>query len=70
MRDTERGRSRLPAKSLTQGWMPGPQDHNLSERQIDAQLLSHPGAPPKLILIGPRAFVSFLNVFVLSFYIG
>ena len=40
MRDTERdrdigrGRGRLPAGSLMQDWIPGPQDHDLSQRQM------------------------------------
>ena len=51
MRDPEkgrgvgRGRSRLPLRSLMQDLIPGPWDHNLSQRQTDAQPLRHPGAP-------------------------
>ena len=43
--DTGRGRSRLPVGSPMQDWIPGPQDHDLSQSQTDAQPLSHPGAP-------------------------
>ena len=49
MRDTERGRglgrgrSRLPLGSLMWDLIPGPQDHNLSQRHT--QPLSHPGVP-------------------------
>ena len=48
MRDTQRGRgrSRLPVRRPMQDSIPEPQDHYLSQRQIDAQPLSHhPGAP-------------------------
>ena len=34
MRDTGRGRSKLPVGSLMQDWIPGPWEHNLSQRQI------------------------------------
>ena len=56
MRDTERdrdigrGRSRLSVGILMWDSIPGPWDHDLSQRQIDAQLLSHPGAPIIVIL--------------------
>ena len=40
-RDISRGRSRLPARSLMWGLIPGPQDHTLSQ-EADAQPLSHP----------------------------
>ena len=32
-KDIGRGRSRLPTGSLMRGWIPGPQDHDLSQRQ-------------------------------------
>ena len=32
-RDTGRGRSRFPGRSLIQDWIPGPRDHDLSRRQ-------------------------------------
>ena len=38
MRDTgrqgHRGKSRFPAGTLMQDWIPGPQDHDLSQRQV------------------------------------
>ena len=40
-RDTGRGRIRLPAGNPRWDWVPGPQDHALSQRQA----LNHPGAP-------------------------
>ena len=43
--DTGRGRSRLYAGSPMRDLISGPWDHALSQRQIDAQPLSHPGAP-------------------------
>ena len=47
MRDThtERKRNRLPEGSLMWDLILGPQDHDLNERQTDAQPLSHPGVP-------------------------
>ena len=41
-----KGRSRLPAEggSPTQGLVPGPQDHDLSQRQV-LNKLSHQGTP-------------------------
>ena len=42
--DTGRGRSRLPAESLMWDLIRGLQDQDPSQRQIDAQPLSHPGA--------------------------
>ena len=47
MRDTEtgRGKSKLPMENLMWDLIPGPWDHNLSQRQIDDQPLSHGGAP-------------------------
>ena len=44
-RDIGRGRHRLPAGSAMWDLIPGPQDHDLSQRQIGAQPLNHPGAP-------------------------
>ena len=44
-RDISRGKSRLLSGSLMQDSIPRPQNHDLSQRQIDAQLLSHPGVP-------------------------
>ena len=52
MRDTQssrgigRRRSRLPVGRLLRDSIPGPQDHDLSQRQTDAQPLNHPGALP------------------------
>ena len=43
-RDTGRGRSRFHAGSLTWDWIPGPQDHALSQRRCSTAEL--PGAPP------------------------
>ena len=44
-RDIGRERHRLPMGSLMQDAIPGPGDHDLSQRQIDAQPLSHPSDP-------------------------
>ena len=43
--DTVRGRSRFPAETPMWDSIPGPRDHTLSQRQIDAQPLSHRGIP-------------------------
>ena len=49
MRDTERGRdigkgrSRFPSGNPMWDSVPGTWDHDLSQRQIDAQPPSHPG---------------------------
>ena len=39
----------LQARSLRQGWIPGPRDHDLSPRQMPIQL-SHPGTPNIFII--------------------
>ena len=49
-RDTSRGRSRLYVGSPMWDLIPGLQDHALSQRQTDAQLLSYPGIPNLFIL--------------------
>ena len=43
-RDTGRGRSRFPVRSLMWHLIPGPWDHDLSQRQI-LNHWGHPGAP-------------------------
>ena len=47
-RDISRGRSRLPMGSPMWNLIPGPRDHDLSQRQ--AWPLSHPGAQKQLLM--------------------
>ena len=49
-RDISRGRSRLPTGSLMWDSIPAFWDHDLSQRQVDAQLLGHPGVPKNIFL--------------------
>ena len=53
-RDTDRGRGRLPARSLTWDWILGPGSR--PEPKADAQWLSHSGIPggPHLIRVKPK----------------
>ena len=48
-RDTGRGRSRLPAGSPMQDSIPGPQDHDLSQRRYSTTEL--PGAPVDSLIV-------------------
>ena len=53
MRDTQREaetRAEGETGSVQGDLIPGPRDHALSQRQIDAQLLSHPGSPATIAL--------------------
>ena len=59
-RDIDRGKSRLPMGSLIWDSISGPWDLNLSQRQINVQPLSHPGAPYMYILIWPYEYKLFL----------
>ena len=49
MRQGEGEAGSLLSRALTQGWIPGPQDHDLSRRQ-PLNGLSHPGATKNKIL--------------------
>ena len=49
-RDIGRGRSRFLTGSLLGDWIPGRWDHDLSQRQREVQLLSHPGVPVIYVL--------------------
>ena len=47
-RDTGRGSSRLYAGNLMWDSILAPQNHALSQRQVGAQPLSHPGIPRRI----------------------
>ena len=56
-RDIGRGRSRLPVGSLMQDSIPGPWDHDLSQR-LTFNSLSHPGTLNCNVLNGNPAHFS------------